>query len=242
MTTSEFGIVSIDEEFEREGVEDHPRISVTERLGCTHTTVDVIRVSGSGSVQFPHEAERLCIPFGDGRVSSDGWEAAVPSGAVCRLPAGCEADLEAARPTTWAIIGAEASQSTAPPTVVDTATTGFGEPSTSSILTARLTEELGCGGMKVNARRLRPGDRVPYHTEGRQEELFIPIEGGRPALLIDGSTFDLPVGSLARVAPQTPRSAMNGGSTVSTWIMIGAPPTGGPDEWDPGATILDWPD
>lgn len=242
MTASEFGIVSVDEEFDRGEHEEPTRVSVTECLGCSDTTVDVIRFTGKGSVPVPPERERLCIPFGDGQVSYDGRETAVPPRTLCRLPADVEADLEATDPMEWVVVGAETSASAGSPVVLDIETMRFVEPSTSAILTARLSAELGCAGMKVNARRLRPGDRVPYHTEGRQEELFIPIEGDSPAMLIAGDRYDLPIGSLARVAPQTPRSAMNSGRDDSTWIMVGAPPTGEPEDWGPGATILDWPD
>ena len=47
-------------------------------------------------------------------------------------------------------------------------------------------------------------------------------------------------GSVARVAPEIPRSVINGTGTRRTWLMVGAPPTGDPDGWDPGAETLDW--
>lgn len=94
--------------------------------------------------------------------------------------------------------------------------------------------------MKANVRRLDPGQAVPYHTEGSQEELFVPLDGaGR--LLVAGETHEVEPGSVGRVAPDVPRSAVNSGSLAVHWLMVGAPPTGGPDEWDPGAEILEWP-
>lgn len=114
----------------------------------------------------------------------------------------------------------------------------FVEPSTSTVRTARLTALLDCTGTKVNARILDPGEHVPYHTEGTQEELFVPVRG--PATMrIDGETFDTPVGTVTRVAPEIPRSAINDSNEESLWVMVGAPPTGGPGEWDPGAEILE---
>lgn len=92
--------------------------------------------------------------------------------------------------------------------------------------------------MKVNARLLEPGDVVPYHTEGDQEELFVPVSGPA-AMRIADTTYETPPGTVTRVAPTVPRSALNNGDSDALWVMVGAPPTGGPDEWDPGAEILD---
>jgi len=112
--------------------------------------------------------------------------------------------------TAIAVVGA----STGSTATDDTVTVGLDEcefttPSTSTIETARLTSRLGSRGMKLNARRL------------------------------DGAAVATPVGTLARVAPPVPRSAVNDGDTAVLWVMVDAPPTGGPRGWDPGATILE---
>lgn len=100
------------------------------------------------------------------------------------------------------------------------------------------TDELGCSDTKVDARLLGPGEYVPYHTEGEQEELFVPVRGPA-AMRVDDGSFETPVGTITRVAPPVPRSAVNDGDHEACWVMIGAPPTGGPSEWDPGAEILE---
>lgn len=56
---------------------------------------------------------------------------------------------------------------------------------------------------------------------------------------IADTTDETPPGTVVRVAPTVPRSALNNGETDAVWVMFGAPPTGGPDEWDPGAEILE---
>lgn len=242
MTATDYGIARIDDVLAELGSNTN-RVDLTERIGCVHTSVEVYRALREESIALPSEHERLCIPIGgSGRLVTEG-ELTVPAGGVSRIPAGIAANLTDSDAIGWVVIGAPAEPTpTTTPVHVDVGAAEFSEPSTSSILTARLTDPLGCDGMKVNARRLRPSDRVPYHTEGRQEELFIPITGDEPAMLIAGERIELSVGSIARVSPETPRSAMNPGKDDSTWVMVGTPPTGGPDEWDPGATILDWPD
>ena len=116
----------------------------------------------------------------------------------------------------------------------------FEVPTTSDIPTARLTDRLGCRGMKVNARRLKPGDAVPYHTEGTQEELFVPLDGAG-TIRVDGQSRPAPTNSVTRVAPALPRSAANPGERDQVWLMVGSPPSGSADEWDPGAEIHEGP-
>ncbi|MFB6353219.1 MAG: cupin domain-containing protein [Halobacteriales archaeon] len=124
------------------------------------------------------------------------------------------------------------------PTAVDLDDAAFVVPETSDVATAFPTDPLGCAGMKANARRLAPGQAVPAHTEGDQEELFVPVRG--PASIrIAGERFDTPPGTVARVAPEVPRSAVNPAGTDAVWVMVGAPPTGGPRDWDPGAEVVE---
>lgn len=240
--TSRYATVSVDpagngRSDERDG-RSVDRTSYTGALGCSDTTVDVYRCHPEGTATLPAGPEQVCLPIDAGSpVSIDG--ARVPALGVGYVPPGAERSLQCDTPTVVAVVGATTdSRGTG-----DTVTVGLDEcefttPSTSTVETARLTARLGCRGMKVNARRLDPGDHVPYHTEGDQEELFVPVRG--PATMrVDETTVETPVGTLARVAPPVPRSAVNDGDTEALWVMIGAPPTGGPGEWDPGATILE---
>jgi len=215
------------------------RRSVTDALGCASSTVDVYRLPADEPVWLEADPEQLCVPIEGTEPLLVGADAAIPPSGIGRLPAGVEAPLDATEPTDVVVIGAPAEPALdADPVVLDLDTLEFTAPSTSDIETARLTAPLGAVGMKVNARRLHPDQRVPYHTEGGQEELFVPVRG--PASMrLDGEAVKTPVGTVTRVAPPVPRSAVNDGEMDARWLMVGAPPTGAPDEWDPGAEILE---
>lgn len=230
-----YAIVSPDEiEWPPDG-----RVSLTDSLGCTDTQVEVFRPEATGTATVSTEREEICVPFGAaGHVVTD-ESVPVPPGGVACVPAGMAATLQGGG--TWLAVSATTDAPGGNLGVVDSTEVAFAPPATSDVDIARLTDRLGCTGMKVNVRRLKPGQAVPYHTEGRQEELFVPLDGGG-TLLADGQRHDVTAGSVARVAPETPRSALNDGRTRRTWLMIGAPPTGDVDGWDPGAEILDWPE
>lgn len=210
------------------------RGSLTRQLGCTHTAVEVVRFDDR--MELSSGLEQVCIPLAiEGPVWLDGEE--IPPFGVGHLPAANASVLSAEAVETVLVVSAPANGGARSPTVVDLDACEFAVPGTSDIPIARLTEPLGTIGMKVNARTLAPGQHVPYHTEGSQEELFVPVRG--PASMrIDDEYVEMPVGSIARVGPAVPRSALNDGDDEALWVMIGAPPTGGPDEWDPGAEIL----
>lgn len=243
MSTTEYGVIEIDAMFAQDQRTTSARSSLTESLGCSETSADAYRCPADHSIRLPPGPEQLCIPFGGpGHIGTDA-SIDVPAHGICFIPIGVHGVLTNTELVNWLVVSAAADRDSQGTAVgVDCTDIEFSEPSTSSIPTARLTARLGCVGMKINARRLEPGDRVPYHTEGRQEELFIPRKGHGTSMLIAGETVDLPVGWAARVPPETPRAAMNAGEGDSIWIMVGAPPTGEPDEWDPGAEIVDWPE
>lgn len=243
MTNEGYGMTSVGAIFDREDdPADRGSARLTDTLGCVHTDVTAHRVTPDHPASVGPDGERLCIPIdGSGTLDADP-PLPLPDLGMARLPGGSAA-LTGTDPVDWLVIGTSVEEATnRRPVVVDLEALDYVEPATSSIRTARLTEPLGCIAMKVNARLLEPGDRVPYHTEGSQEELFVPVLGEDTRMLIDGEPVALPVGSIARVAPRTPRAAVNAGDDDSIWVMVGAPPTGGPDEWDPGAEILPWPD
>ncbi len=245
--SSGYATVSIDD------VADGPpaRNSFTDALGCTETTVDGHRLAAADGVPLPRSPETLCVPIdADGpirlvvdgaTVDGTGEAGAVdcPPSGVARVPAGVGCRLHAPAGASVVAVGAPAEPAPGErPTVVDLEGCSFPQPSTSTIGTARLTAPLGATGMKVNARILEAGEHVPYHTEGDQEELFVPVRG--PATMrIDGERVETPVGTVTRVAPPVPRSAANEGDEAARWLMVGAPPTGDPDGWDPGAVILE---
>lgn len=237
MHRTDYGIVSQTELTEPAPPATVSHDGLTARLGCAETHVDAYRLEGA-SITLPGHYEQLCLPIGaEGTITADQTLAVAPP-EIALVPQRRECTLASATPTTWLVISAVgAVEPDGDPVIVDPTACEFQTPETSNILTARLTGELGCTGMKVNARRLEPGDAVPYHTEGRQEEVFVPRTGPGTMRLAE-TVHQVSRGSVSRVAPETPRSAVNDGDTDVVWVMIGAPPTGAVDDWDPGATIL----
>lgn len=212
--------------------------SLTEPLGATETAVDAVRFDGQAAVELAAEPEQLVVPLA-GSITVGSTADDVDHPGLAAVPAGVVGPLRTDGPTTALVVSAPAeAEPDAAVTVVDLRSAAFVVPETSDIATAFLTAPLGLRGMKANARRLEPGQVVPYHTEGEQEELFVPVEG--PASLrVEDATRALSVGSVARVAPPVPRSAVNDGPDDALWVMVGAPPTGEPTGWDPGAEILE---
>lgn len=238
MPRTEYGIASLTDLTESTEHTSVTHRGLTAPLGCDWTVVDAYRLDGGG-ITLSSQYEQLCLPLGgDGRLTLDG-SIAVPAPGAALVPAGHDGTLAGTGPEAWLVVGAPGNSSADPdPATVDMSACTFTAPETSDVPTARLTRRLGCTGMKVNARRLDPGQTVPYHVEGWQEELFVPLTGAGTMRIAD-RTHDLSRGSVARVGPETPRSAVNNGEDSLVWAMVGAPPTGGSDEWDPGAVILD---
>lgn len=212
--------------------------TLTAPLGATETQVDAVRFGSDDAVELAAEPEQLLVPL-EGSVTIEGEATELDPPGLSVVPGGTSITLRADQSSTALVISVPVeSEPDATPAVVDLETVEFVVPETSDVATAFLTGPLGCVGMKVNARRLEPGQVVPYHTEGTQEELFVPVSG--PAsLLVDDQSHSMGTGSVARVAPDVPRSAVNEGDEAALWVMVGAPPTGGPTDWDPGAEILD---
>lgn len=212
--------------------------SLTDRLGCTEMAIDVYRLADRGAVDLAPERERIVVPLGDGRVTFDG-RFGFPSVGIGRVPPGRPCTIVAdGRATVLVVSVATAAGDGGEPTILDVDAVEFVVPSTSDVETAFLTSALGCTGLKANVRRLDPGQVVPYHTEGTQEEVFVPLDDDA-TMRIDDEWIDTPRGTVVRVAPETPRSAVNDGEAPARWLMFGAPPTGGPTDWDPGATVVE---
>lgn len=218
--------------------EDVAWASLTEPLGATETEVDAVRFGRDAAVELAAEPEQLLVPL-EGSIAVGAASPVVARPGLAAVPAGVVGALRADGPATALVVSAPAeAEPAAAVTAVDLRSASFEVPETSDVATAFLTAPLGLRGMKANARRLEPDQVVPYHTEGEQEELFVPVEG--PAsLLVDDESHAMSVGSVARVAPPVPRSAVNDGTDDALWVMVGAPPTGDPAGWDPGAVILE---
>jgi quercetin dioxygenase-like cupin family protein len=233
-----FGVVGLDDLPWTRHTGETAWATLTAALGATETQVDAVRLGVDDAVRLPVDPEQLLVVLA-GAITVTGVDPAVAHPGLALVPAGGAGQLETADAATVLVVRATAdADPDAAPCAVDLDAVPFEVPSTSDVATAFLTGPLGCAGMKVNARRLEPGQAVPYHTEGDQEELFVPVVG--PASMrIDDASFATPPGTVARVAPDVPRSAVNDGDTETLWVMVGAPPTGGPTDWDPGAEILE---
>lgn len=239
MAPSGYGVVTLEEAAWSSTADGADHASLTEGLGTTETAVEAYRLGAGDSARPPVDRETLLVPLAaDAPIDLDGSVSVVPSG-IGFVPAGIAIRVRSRTAATVLVVTAPATPAgDAEPRAVDLDTRAYRVPRTSDVATAFLTAPLGCAGMKVNARRLEPGQVVPYHTEGEQEELFIPVRG--PASMrIDDASVPMAVGTVARVAPAVPRSAVNDGERTARWVMVGAPPTGGPRDWDPGAEIVD---
>lgn len=238
MHRTDYGVVSLAELGEPTATVSVTHAGLTTPLGCSGADVDAYRLDGDG-VLLSSQHEQLCIPVGGEGTLTVEESMTVPSPGLALVPASRECTLGGPAPTTWVVVGVPGDPaSDRQPATVDASTCAFTTPETSEILTARITRQLGCTGMKVNVRRLNPGEAVPYHVEGWQEELFVPLTGPGTMRIAD-DTHHVPRGSISRVGPETPRSAVNDGDDPLLWAMVGFPPTGGSEEWDPGALILE---
>lgn len=206
--------------------------SLTAALGCTDLRVAAVRLPAGESLRLPPGDERVIVPL-----------ATTPApGAtqrrIGRAPPSEPVTVDADTDLAVLVLFAPADRGDGAVRWLDLAAAEYAVPSTSDIATAHLTGPLGCTGLKANARRLEPGQAVPLHTEGTQEELFVPLDEGG-SMQLGNETVATPPGSIVRVAPDTPRSARDDGPAATVWLMFGAPPTGGPTDWDPGATVLE---
>jgi uncharacterized cupin superfamily protein len=72
----------------------------------------------------------------------------------------------------------------------------------------QLRRELGVTTFGLNAIVLEPGQVGRIHRHGRQEEVYLVLEG-ELSLLVEGEEHRLGAGRLARVAPQVRRQLVN---------------------------------
>lgn len=221
---------------------DNEQKDLTERLGCSHTSVRAYRTRSGTAVPLEQWEERLVVPIdGSGTLVVDGTHYHEEQ-SIAVVQAGVPAELLSDSTTVWLVVSAPAEPtSDVKSTSIDVKGLEFDDPETSPIPTARVTDALDCCGMKVNVRRLEQGKAVPYHTEGSQEEIYVPYDGPGE-LRVGGMTRPVKQGTVCRFAPDIPRSAVNPTDQSVRWLMVGAPPTGDADEWDPGAKLHEWPE
>lgn len=215
---------------------------LTERLGCSHTSVRAYRTQSGTAIALEQWQERLVVPIdGSGTLVVDGNHYDEEQ-SIALVQAGVPAKLLSDSITVWLVVSVPAEPtSEVKYTSIDVNGLEFDDPETSPILTARVTDTLDCCGMKVNVRRLDQDEAVPYHTEGSQEEIYVPYDGPGQ-LRVNGTTLPVKQGTVCRFAPEIPRSAVNPTNQSVRWVMVGAPPTGDAEEWDPGAKVHEWPE
>ena len=241
MGNSSYSVQSLRDAVQTIQNSDSCKIEISDDLGCSQTSVVYYNVHNGESAKLPYRPESVCIPLNGAGILTTDQSYPVATNSIAYVPPDTDCQFRSDTTTTWMVVNVD------PNGVEDGSLTSlyldqidFQTPDTSPVDTAHLTSPLGCQGMKVNLRRLEPGQRIPYHTEGDQEELFVPLDGSGE-IRIDGSTYHLDSGDIARVHPDIPRGAINNDDEPRIWFMVGAPPTGDPRGWDPGAEYADWP-
>lgn len=237
-TATGFGVASVS--LEPDGTDEVERVALTDSLGCTEFAVEAYRLPAGKTLDLPPGEERVVVPLSPEGSSALWGTLPVPARGIGRAPPGHPWTIEAEVAVAVLVLRTPGGDGADELHSLSLDAARYVVPETSDVATAHLTAELGCGGLKANARVLDPGQAVPTHTEGTQEELFVPLDDGG-TMRVAGETIAAPRGTVVRVAPATPRSARNPSQAAIDWFMFGAPPTGGPTDWDPGATILEEP-
>jgi mannose-6-phosphate isomerase-like protein (cupin superfamily) len=83
-----------------------------------------------------------------------------------------------------------------------------------------LRRQLGVSSFGMNQIVLQPGQRGRIHRHGRQEEVYVVLEGTL-TLLLEGERTELGVGELIRVAPQVRRQLVNRGPGRLLLLALG---------------------
>src|SRR6476659_2009390 len=85
-------------------------------------------------------------------------------------------------------------------------------------------EQLGAENSALSYLRVAPGFRLPFgHTHGKQEEVYVVVDGSAK-LKLDDDIVELKPWDAVRIAPDTVRNVEAGPDGVEL-ILIGAPKT-----------------
>jgi uncharacterized cupin superfamily protein len=84
-----------------------------------------------------------------------------------------------------------------------------------------LRRALGVTTFGINQMVLQPGQRMRIHRHGRQEEVYLVLEG-RLNVAVEADETVLEEGELMRVAPQVRRQLINRGPSRVVLIALGA--------------------
>lgn len=95
-------------------------------------------------------------------------------------------------------------------------------------------KSLGLRSFGMNMVDLKPGERIPEHTETNrdQEEVFVVLKG-TATMVIDGTEYDAPEGTFIRLDPSPKRYIVNKGPAPVRVLIVSAPTTSGyrPMDW-----------
>jgi uncharacterized cupin superfamily protein len=91
------------------------------------------------------------------------------------------------------------------------------------VLNTDLAKQLGAEALGARLWRLRPGQASTRHRHGRQEELYVLLEG-RGRLRVDGDLLTLEPLDAVLVEPASVRQPFNDTDADQLWLVVGAPP------------------
>ena len=83
-----------------------------------------------------------------------------------------------------------------------------------------LRRQLGVTSFGLNQLVLEPGQRGRIHRHGRQEEVYLVLEGTLD-LVVEGETTEVLAGELVRVGPEVRRQLVNRGPGRLVLLAIG---------------------
>jgi uncharacterized cupin superfamily protein len=101
-----------------------------------------------------------------------------------------------------------------------------------------LRRQLGVTSFGLNEIVLEPGQRGRIHRHGRQEEVYLVLEG-KLTLLVERDEHELERGDLVRVAPDLRRQLVNRGPERLVLLALGG---SGEHEGRDGEAFASWDD
>jgi mannose-6-phosphate isomerase-like protein (cupin superfamily) len=107
------------------------------------------------------------------------------------------------------------------PTTMDTETSRTHVDPDSPERFVSLRRALGVTTFGINQMVLQPGQRMRIHRHGRQEEVYLVLEGNL-TVSIEAQETELGPGELMRVAPRVRRQLVNRGRSRVVLIALGA--------------------
>jgi uncharacterized cupin superfamily protein len=84
----------------------------------------------------------------------------------------------------------------------------------------RLRNDLGVTSFGLNLMLFQPGGRSRVHRHGKQEEVYLVLEGSL-TLSVEGEETDYGVGELVRVGPEVRRQLVNRGRKQLALLALG---------------------